>query len=138
MSKEHWNFKKWYHLLSLIIYYIQQCVCYSHPSNSSLLQWLHLWTIRSVLKSVSFFFFFRFFFFYLFFFFYFFFMLYMIFVFFCLTSLSMIISTRTYSCVLHRKVYSIICTNLYGKKEWIDIFIHMTDSLFCIPEISTT
>ena len=34
----------------------------------------------------------------------------------------------------HRKSYSIVCNNLYGKKEWIC----MTDSLSCTPKTNTT
>ena len=37
---------------------------------------------------------------------------------------------------VRRKIYSIVCNNLYGKK--LDIFICMTESLYCTLETNTT
>lgn len=38
--------------------------------------------------------------------------------------------------VQHRKIYAIVCNNLYGNK--MDICLHIPDSLHCTPETDTT
>ena len=41
------------------------------------------------------------------------------------------------STVQNMKIYSTVCNKLYGKKEWVYIYICITDSLCCAPETNT-